>query len=348
MKKAHSYCVDFNEWLPNRPQKQKRERTSVTVCIAATCKAYPTSESEALNLHMVIGAADRMLTGGEMIEFEPHIMSKIVHFSSSISGMFAGDFTMQYELLYSVLPVVTNRIKAEPKNWWSVKEVAELYAKSVNECHIKRAENAILVPMGLDINSFYAKQKGMDSDLVKQLASKLSQFRSPGIEAIFCGMDLTGPHIYVVDNSANVECRDAVGFAAIGVGAWHANSQFMFADHHWNKSLAETLLLIYSAKKHAEVAPGVGEDTDMFAVGPQLGQNVRPMGPQVLEKLEKTYTANRTKKDKIDKQCQLEIGQFIDEIIKKAAANQNQANPSSPTELPPPDAQFGTSGEKKE
>jgi hypothetical protein len=282
---------------------------------------------------MVIGVADRMLTGGDMIEFEPQIMSKIVHFSSAVSGMFAGDFTLQYELLHGVVPVVADRIRAEPQRWWAVKEVAELYAKSFKQAHIKRAENAILAPLGYDINSFHADQKKMDSDLVKQLATKLAQFRCPGVEAIFCGMDLTGPHIYVVDNSANVDCHDAVGFAAIGVGAWHANSQFMFAEHHWQKSLAETLLLIYSAKKHAEVAPGVGEDTDMFAIGPTLGKNIEPVGPHVLEKLEKAYNSNRTQKDKADKESQTEIGQFIDGIVKKAEEEKKKLEAISPSPI---------------
>ncbi|HWY31906.1 MAG TPA: hypothetical protein VNX46_14190, partial [Candidatus Acidoferrum sp.] len=225
----------------------------MTVCIAAICKNVAPTESGL----MVIGATDRMLTGGD-IEFEPKTPNKIHHFSSSITGMFAGDFGFQTEIVRGVLPVVLNRIKAEPQNWWKVKEVAELYAENLKQFHLKRAENAILAPLGLDMNIFLAKQKEMDSELINKAASKLAQFCSPGVQAIFCGHDMDGAHIYVVDNSFDVICHDVVGFASIGAGYWHADSQFMFAEHNPFNSFAETLFLTYSAKKRAEVAPGVG------------------------------------------------------------------------------------------
>jgi hypothetical protein len=285
---------------------------------------------------MVIGAADRMLTSGD-IEYEPELANKIFHFSTAISGMFAGDFGMQTEIVRKVISVVTPRMKAEPGNWWAVKEVADLYAKYFKEVHLKRAENAILAPLGLDINSFYAKQKQMDTDLALQIAVKLAQFRSPEVEAILCGLDLAGVHIYVVDNSANVICHDVAGFAAIGVGYWHADSQFIFAKHTPHKSLAETLLLTYSAKKRAEIAPGVGIDTDMFLIGPLLGQNVPFVGPHVLEELQATYEKTQNEKLQTDKKAQTEIGRFLEEITKKATELKKQQEATSPsTTVPAP------------
>lgn len=340
MKKHLPYRSDFNEWLPERPKKRKQERIPVTVCVAAICRAYRTPENEAQNLHMIVGAADRMLTGGDLIEFEQRISNKIVHFSSAIVGMFAGDFGLQYEILQEIIPIVGGRIKAEPNNWWLVKEVAELYAKFFKQAHLKRSENAILAPLGLDINSFITNQKVMNTELVKQIASKLAQFDSPGVEAIFCGLDSQGHNIYVVNNSADVICHNAVGFAAIGIGAWHANSQFMFAEHHWQKEFAETLLLTYSAKKRAEVAPGVGEDTDMFLIGPLLGQRVPTLNPDALNKLQDTYESNRKQKQQADKKSQGEIQQYIDGLIERAKSekqNQESASPSSSTEPPTSD-----------
>jgi hypothetical protein len=57
----------------------------------------------------------------------------------------------------------------------------------------------------------------------------------------------------------------------VGYGEWHSQSQFMFAGHAPWKNFPETFLLTYSAKKRAEVAPGVGAHTDMVVVG-GLGQ----------------------------------------------------------------------------
>ncbi|HEY1661592.1 MAG TPA: hypothetical protein VGI03_04175 [Verrucomicrobiae bacterium] len=345
MKKPQRYRLEFDDWLPKRPQKIKRERILVTVCIAAISKnIVPTDPGL-----MVIGATDRMLTGGD-IEFEPKLANKIVHFSTAISGMFAGDFGLQTEIIRSVLPIVQDRIKAEPLTWWKVEDVAKLYSVFLKKVHLQRSENAILAPYGLDINTFISKQKDMHWELVKQLASKLAQFEAPSVQAIFCGHDLTGAHIYVVDNSANVICHDVVGFAAIGAGYWHADSQFMFAEHNPFKSFAETLLLTYSAKKHAEVAPGVGEDTDMFLIGPVLGSCVPNVGEHVLEKLEKTYQTNQKRKLQIDLRSQAELGKYIGETIKKSAApnQQEPTSPSSTNEPPPPDEQSPPSDEKRD
>ena len=63
----------------------------------------------------------------------------------------------------------------------------------------------------------------------------------------------------MLGNGARVACYDMIGFAAIGIGGWHAQSRFMFAKHTRRSPQPETLLLTYSAKKQAEVAPGVGK-----------------------------------------------------------------------------------------
>ena len=41
----------------------------------------------------------------------------------------------------------------------------------------------------------------------------------------------------------------------------------MFARQTINSPFAETFLLVYSTKKGAEAAPGVGVGTDMFTIG---------------------------------------------------------------------------------
>src|SRR6266446_8708177 len=82
--------------------------------------------------------------------------------------------------------------------------------------------------------------------------------------------DEVSPHIYTIHNT-HISCDDRIGFSAIGSGSRHAESQFMLARHAWNRDTAETLLLTYSAKKDSEIAPGVGEETDLFMIGPAFG-----------------------------------------------------------------------------
>jgi hypothetical protein len=164
----------------------------------------------------------------------------------------------------------------------------------------------------LNRETFVTRQALMNSDLVVKLATELINFRPPDVAAIIAGLDSTGPHIYVAQNS-DVTCQDGVGFASIGAGHWHANSQFMFAGHTRQTPAPETLLTIYSAKRRAEVAPGVGrEGTDMFFI-PALGEYA-PIGSHVLVELETIYKAAQKKQSSIAKQSRGKIYEFFERI----------------------------------
>lgn len=232
----------------------------MTVCVAAICNH---------NQGIIFGASDRMLTAGD-IEFEP-AQTKLWHLTASIVAMSAGeDMSMQMEILYDVQQEVSKKVAADRSKWLNVRDVANMYRAFYNEARLKRSAADILAPLGLDHQSFLLSQKDMSKDLISQLATELINFETPDLETIFAGVDETGAHLYIAHN-AHISCRDGVGFAAIGAGAGHADSQFMFAKHTRSKPIPETILLVYSAKKRAEIAPGVGKETDMFTVGPELG-----------------------------------------------------------------------------
>jgi hypothetical protein len=286
-----------------------RKGINVTVCVAAI-----------FNGTSVVGASDRMLTAGD-IEFEPQ-QSKVFQLTSSISVMVAGDSSLQMEIILNVKNEVNNRIDENPKEWWSVKDIAELYEKYYLQARTKRAESKILAPLGIDHNTFVSRQREMDSGLVQQIAAELINFQLSAVEAIFTGVDNSGIHIYVVSNG-HTTCQDAVGFAAIGVGAWHASSQLMFAGHNKYKPFPETLLSVYFAKKRAEVAPGVGEATDMFWIGPALG-SYSVFGDHVLERLKEIYKDEQEREQEAAIKARESIYQYVDEIAKAAEASVEQ------------------------
>jgi hypothetical protein len=234
----------------------------VTVCIAARAGA------------VIFGATDRMLSSGD-VQFEPTGGTKRIVLSSAIFAMIAGDAGLQDQIMAAMLGDVNARIASEPTNWWAVRDVADLYIKHYNIIRKKKAEDAILSPLYLDQDSFVSNQNVMNDRLVNDLSKELLNFAMPGVSAIFAGHDTTGPHIYLIQenyaNSLESNLMDSVGFAAIGIGARHASSQFMFARHAWSASMPDTLFLTYCAKRKSEVAPGVGNGTDMVMGGPKLG-----------------------------------------------------------------------------
>jgi hypothetical protein len=284
----------------NRAKSFGIERYGVTVCVAAI------SEHRYL-----FGASDRMLTTGGIIQFEPQ-QSKIKIITTSIALMTAGDSSTQDAIIKKVRADVDYRIKNDPSNWWSVADVAELYRKYESEINCKKAEDKFLIPLGLTYETFIAKQKEMDAQFIRQVANDLMGFAMPDVEAIITGVDVTGPHIYIFLRP-QVICMDTVGFAAIGIGQWHANSQFMFAEYDPGKKLSESLLLVYSAKKRAEVAPGVGAATDMFTIGEQLG-SFTMLRQDVIDTLKVIYKKERNRELSAARSARKSVQRYIEEI----------------------------------
>src|SRR5204863_6355462 len=214
-----------NSLLSERKHKRK---APLTVCIAAICDGG-----------IIIGASDRMITSGD-IEFEPSGMplappAKIFQLTSSIAIMTAGDSGLQSEIIQNLIPIVNERIRAEPNQWLPVKAVVDGYVNCYTKLKLQCARNAILAPLGLDENRFVSQQQGMSPVFVERITREMLNFDMPGVETIVTGIDTapsTNPraHIYTIRNN-DVTCCDDIGFAAVGIGARHAESQFMLAGH---------------------------------------------------------------------------------------------------------------------
>jgi hypothetical protein len=292
---------------------EPKTKFHVTVCIASIFAGGN-----------ILGASDRMMTAGD-VEFEPSMAvptsSKIISLTSSITAMTAGDSGLQAEILQRVFAVLNERIKKEPQNWWFVKDVVGLYRHFYNEIKSERASSVLLAPFGLDGKSFIARQKEMADVFVKQMTGEIVNFEMPQVETIICGIDPSGAHIYKLRNNDYV-CCDAVGFACIGIGARHAELKFMSAGHTRFSLLSDTLLLVYTAKKCSEVAPGVGKGTDMFTIGPNLGTFIllKDIPDLDIGKLEKTYQGIVKKELQIQEVAKTQIKEYVEEMLKKRVA----------------------------
>lgn len=217
-------------------------------------------------------------------------------------------------------------LKTSQVIWWLVQDVADLYSHYYSEAKVNRAETAILAPLGLNRATFIERQQQMSSSLVNQLAHQMVNYELPAVEAIITGADPTGPHIYVAENS-EISCEDMVGFASIGVGRWHANSQFMFAGHTRNSSLTRTAYLTFSAKRRAEVAPGVGAGTDLFIISGLGGYT--PIGTHVLDALDKAYKSNQKGINKSSKKAEEGFAKYLEQLSESQAPPAQKAGGDS-------------------
>jgi len=230
-------------------------RPELTICIAAICGDGPGLDG----LSCILATADRTRTSGD-IEFT--IPQPKGHALTSYVGVLtAGNAEFHTHAIDAIRQ--NDGLQSAP----SVEVIATAYAQQLAKSVNRVVEAHVLGHLGLTLDSFIERQNTMQSSIVQGLRAEIQQTNQQiRCEGIILGIDASGPHLYVVDSLGRVVSKDAVGFAAIGAGQRHAESQFMFAQHFRGSSAVDTLFLMYRAKKFAEAAPGVGPDTDLFMV----------------------------------------------------------------------------------
>jgi len=156
---------------------------------------------------------------------------------------------------------------ADDPRFFLVEEIADIYSKNL-VAHLKKIiERTILEPVGLNWKSYLSNYPDKYPSWFEERKMKVwGDIEPPVTKTIIAGVDENGAHIFIINEDGEVTCQDRAGFAAIGIGVWHAESQFMFEKHSPSKPYPDTLFLTYVAKRRAEVAPGVGKDTDLCVI----------------------------------------------------------------------------------
>jgi 20S proteasome alpha/beta subunit len=253
----------------------------VTVCIATLFNWNYIKPDKTLEATKKVGLAvsDRMITIGD-IEYQPS-QQKVAHMTSRAVLMIAGDYTIHSQAIRTTqrqLAGVTNA---------SAHSIATSYGQAIQSIKRKQAEDTFLGPLGLNTDTFLAQQKEMSEDSVRYLTDQMQGYEGSEIEALIVGADDDGDaHIYLVDSKGSAHCFDDVGFAAIGIGAWHAKSLLMQAGYTNTTFYAQAVALAFAAKKAAEVAPGVGLHTDLSLV---FKTGVEPVHHRVANRVDELH-----------------------------------------------------------
>jgi hypothetical protein len=176
------------------------------------------------------------------------------------------DASLSSEILYDFRSRV-NSEAGDSAGRQTVAAAVDLYIRCRNFAKQKRAERDILHPLGLTGETFISVQKEMSADFITAVGQQIIDYRMPKTSSIVCGVDVSGSHIYVI-NDGDSGCFDDIGFASVGAGANHANSQFMLNEYTPQATAADAIFLTYLAKRRAEVAPGVGFWSDTIQISP--------------------------------------------------------------------------------
>lgn len=218
----------------------------MTICIGAICDDHD----------KVILASDRMITASyPSIEFE-HALPKMEKLSNSCVALTAGSALAHTELFKHTKTEI-NEI-SNPSISLITKNIKEKFVAQ----RVNRAEELFLKPRGLNLDMFYQNQSMLAPDTIIRLDSQISSTILE-LEILVCGIDEEGCHVHYILDPGISECYDSLGYCAIGSGAIHAMSNFIFNDFSPLMPLNKAIYTVFEGKKIAESSPGVGTVTDM-------------------------------------------------------------------------------------
>jgi hypothetical protein len=245
----------------------------MTVCLAALC-----TNDEAP--HAVV-VADRMVTLGGFMEFE-HTIPKMSAASASSIAMIAGDSLVGSRLAGQVSEALSQ--SASP-----VEEIAQHFARDYAEIRRARMTEDLLAPRALDLQSFYGAHASLQANIVAMIDNQMAQYNL-GVEVLLAGVDQKGAHAFTVQNPGGAErLHDFIGYAAIGSGAIHAVQSMVGFGHSPEAPYHTTVFRAYASKRRAEVAPGVGNDTDMAVISQQAIHWLTDGEKDQLEKISQSF-----------------------------------------------------------
>ena len=222
----------------------------MTVCIAALCNDGDEPRA--------VVAADRMVTLGGFIQFE-HAVPKMAPASQYALAMIAGDALIGARIAKAVENAAAGTSPA-------VTDVAQALAAEYLSARESQLDEQLLRPRGLDLQSFYGAHASLNPQITAMLDNQMAQFNL-GVELLLAGVDPSGAHIHTVQNPGGSDrLHDQIGYAAIGSGAIHAIQSMIGFGHCADIDYHQTVFRVYASKRRSEVAPGVGQDTDMAVI----------------------------------------------------------------------------------
>jgi 20S proteasome alpha/beta subunit len=281
----------------------------MTVCIAAICSHGGTP--------VIVGATDRLITYGDFMEYPRHD-PKNYRLATHTVALTAGSPQDHNSIIARTLPRI-------PQAGPTVEQIATLYAEEFANLRRLEAERKYLTPRGLSAWTFLNRITNLSPDIAEDLSQKMEK-EELGSSAIIAGIDERGPHLFLVQDPGVVVQYDYDGWLAIGSGAEHADLLFISEKYHPNCTLDEAFLLTYLAKKRADITPGVGVDTDLFWIAPDLQFQRLTPEHEMVKLVRDLHEAITKQQEELSNAAKGVIKEWVDNAIKEqqAAAAQQQ------------------------
>jgi len=245
----------------------------MTVCLGAVCANTEGHEAKA-----VVVASDRMVTLMGLTQFE-HDVPKVSAITDRISALIAGDALRGSRLVREL------RASLPSGGTATVEQVANAAGALYSQHRHQQIETEVFAPRGITHQQYYG---GLQ--MLPQIAGSIDQYMvnfNFGTDFLIAGTDDAGAHLFYVGNPGGMANDfQMIGFHAIGSGMLHALQSLIGFGQAPTRGLYETVFAVYASKRRAEVAPGVGKDTDMVVI--EGAQSTR-LDQAALSQLEEIY-----------------------------------------------------------
>jgi hypothetical protein len=217
----------------------------MTICIAAIGKGEDGKE-------IIVFATDHMVSNPLMGQFELPIC-KYKGLANNMVAMLAGDPLIFDKLIEKCLP---NDTYEQTKN------------KIQNNMNALRSE--LIKKQYLDIFQMDYKylhqvlQAPIQNAYIGSIIDSIAKFNLNTIILLIGFKEEEAQITEITDiKDANLRC---INFSAIGSGSMQAMNTLLFQCHSKDDPLSTCVYNVYKAKRNAEVAIGVGKETDLFVL----------------------------------------------------------------------------------
>ena len=199
--------------------------------------------------------------------------------------MFAGPLSPMTALLDAVRTAVANS-KATP-----FRQFGRECSRAYREERKRIIETEILAQYDIDSYAEYQQLKIKDRPFFDSITDRI-RAEEEEWNLLFMGFDDYGrPHVFVITEYGKIQWCDAIGFAAIGTGAWTAQHSLARFGFHRFMPRAEATYGLLTAKFAAESADGVGETTGfmLLTAKDRIGKTVSGLSARDMGKIREAW-----------------------------------------------------------
>lgn len=263
----------------------------------------------------IVTASDRMLTAEPaQIEHTLHVLKGNILNKHNVL-LAAGDITVHNDLIRDLFTFIN-----QAGDTLTTKAIADEYGRLARAYKARKAEEYYLSPLKMTTEVFVERQAKMNQNIVDDLTNKIQNYHL-GIEAVIAGMTGENAHLFYVDPAGMVTCHDDFGYVTVGIGGTHAAGHFMVTSYSSAIGYFDALWAVFSAKRRGEIAPGVGDFTDMVRINEHGALHIPP---DLVAKMAKVHTDTERKRAAMDREASKLLAKAEEQWFKEHRARQQR------------------------